>query len=278
MIQDRTLINFDFTDKMLWSRIVSEARAVSTQDDFLAPILSASIMEKESLTDAIAGRLSDLLFAPHSAASLLSALRSLSSSNPDILAGAGFDIAAVLERDPATAKALHVLLHGKGFLAIQTHRFAHTLWNLGRREFALHLKACGSRVFQVDIHPAAKLGVGLFFDHATGIVVGETSVIEDDVSILQNVTLGGTGKETGERHPKIRSGVLLGAGALVLGNIEVGANARVGAGSVVLKPVKPRSTVAGVPARMVREDQSYEPSRTMDQVFEGSGPSYDVGL
>ena len=160
------------------------------------------------------------------------------------------------------------MLYFKGFHAIQTHRLAHWLWNKGRKDFAYYLQSRSSAVFQTDINPAARIGRGIFLDHATGLVVGETAVIEDDVSILHGVTLGGTGKEDGDRHPKIRHGVLIGAGAKILGNIEVGHCARIAAGSVVLKPVPHNTTVAGVPAKVVGEAGCPEPSRTMDQLFQ----------
>ena len=147
------------------------------------------------------------------------------------------DIAAVFDRDPATNRYIEPVLYYKGFHAIQTHRLAHWLWGKGRKDFAYYLQSRSSAVFQCDIHPAARIGRGIFLDHATGFVIGETAVIGDDVSILHGVTLGGTGKETGDRHPKIRNGVMLGAGAKILGNIEVGHCSRVAAGSVVVKTV-----------------------------------------
>jgi serine O-acetyltransferase len=159
------------------------------------------------------------------------------------------------------------VLYFKGFHAIQTHRLANFLYRIGRTDLALYLQSRSSAVFQVDINPAVPVGRGVFIDHATGVVVGETAVIEDDVSILQNVTLGGTGKEQGDRHPKIRSGVLIGAGANVLGNLEIGECARVAAGSVVLADVPANTTVAGVPARVVGRAGCAEPSRTMDQLL-----------
>ncbi len=271
------LINVDFTERQLWSRILREANEAIQQEDFLAPLIADSVSSAD-LSEAIIARISDLLSPPNPAGSLRSALSALLVEDYAILAAASFDLVAVLDRDPATTKALHVLLHAKGFLALQTHRFAHFLWTTGRREFALYLQGCVSRVLQVDLHPAAQLGLGIFFDHATGIVIGETSVIDDNVSILQNVTLGGTGKEAGDRHPKIRSGVLIGAGAAILGNIVIGSNARIGAGSVVLKPVAAWTTVAGVPARVVGQARAAQPSRTMDQVFDDGPPLYDVGL
>lgn len=272
-----SLINVEFTERQLWSRILREANEAAEQDAFLAPLIADSI-SSGNLSEAIIARIADVLSPPNAADSLRAALSALLVEDYRILAAASFDLVAVLDRDPATTKALHVLLHAKGFLALQTHRFAHSLWKTGRREFALYLQGCVSRVLQVDLHPAAQLGIGIFFDHATGIVIGETSVVDDNVSILQNVTLGGTGKEAGDRHLKIRSGVLIGAGAAILGNIVIGSNVRIGAGSVVLKPVPAGTTVAGVPARLVGKARSAEPSRTMDQVFDDGPPLYDVGL
>ena len=158
------------------------------------------------------------------------------------------DIQAVYDRDPACTRFMEPVLYFKGFHALQTHRLAHWLWKKGRRDFALYIQSRSSAVFQTDINPATRIGQGIFLDHATGLVVGETAVIEDDVSILQGVTLGGTGKESGDRHPKIRHGSLIGSGAKILGNIEVGCCSKVAAGSVVLTDVPAHTTVAGVPA------------------------------
>ena len=177
------------------------------------------------------------------------------------------DILAVADRDPACTRVIEPILYFKGFHAIQTHRFAHALWTAGRKDFALYLQSRASDVFQTDIHPAALIGSGIFLDHATGLVVGSTAVIGDNVSMLQNVTLGGTGKERGDRHPKIRHGVLIGAGAKILGNIEIGHCARIAAGSVVLSSVPNNKTVAGVPARIVGEAGCAEPARSMDQIL-----------
>jgi serine O-acetyltransferase len=179
------------------------------------------------------------------------------------------DIVATIDRDPAAHRYFEPVLYFKGFHAIQTHRLAHWLWTRNRKDLAYYLQSRSSAAFQTDIHPAARIGRGIFLDHATGLVVGETAVIEDDVSMLHGVTLGGTGKEDGDRHPKIRHGVMLGVGAKILGNIEVGYCARVAAGSVVLHPVPPQKTVAGVPAKVVGEAGCPEPARFMDQIFEG---------
>jgi len=177
------------------------------------------------------------------------------------------DLCAVQERDPAVEFFSTPLLYLKGFLALQSYRIAHWLWNQKREALAIYLQNQISVVFAVDIHPAARIGKGIMLDHATGIVIGETAIVEDDVSILQSVTLGGTGKESGDRHPKIRAGVMIGAGAKVLGNIEVGRGAKVGAGSVVLDHVPEHTTVAGVPAKVVGRPDSEMPSLAMNQTI-----------
>ena len=184
------------------------------------------------------------------------------------------DIMATVDRDPATTRLIEPVLYYKGFHAIQTHRLAHWLRGKGRKDFALYLQSRASEIFQTDINPAARIGKGVFLDHATGLVVGETAVIEDDVSMLHSVTLGGTGKQGGDRHPKIRKGVLIGAGAKILGNIEVGQCSRVAAGSVVLASVPRNKTVAGVPAKVVGEAGCAEPSRSMDQILEAGCGAY----
>jgi serine O-acetyltransferase len=197
----------------------------------------------------------------------------LVNADPGMSAGFQADLIAVIDRDPACKRIIEPLLYFKGFHALQTHRMAHALWKKGRTDLALYLQSRSSEVFQTDINPEARIGQGVFLDHATGLVIGQTAVIEDDVSILQDVTLGGTGKETGDRHPKIRRGVLIGAGAKVLGNIEVGHCARVAAGSVVLQDVPHNTTVAGVPARIVGTAGCAEPARTMDQILADKGTS-----
>jgi serine O-acetyltransferase len=227
-------------------------------------ILSAPSFEI-AVARRIAARLASVEFSAH----LLSdAFAEAFHSDASIVRAMRADVLAVLDRDPAATRVIEPVLYFKGFHAIQTHRLANWLWRRGRRDFALYLQSRSSEVFQTDIHPAVPFGEGIFLDHATGLVVGATAVVEDGVSILQTVTLGGTGKETGDRHPKIRRGVLIGAGAKILGNIEVGHCARVAAGSVVLQPVPPNSTVAGVPARVVGSAGCPEPARTMDQLLD----------
>ncbi len=184
------------------------------------------------------------------------------------------DIAAVLERDPACERLIEPFLYFKGFHAVQTHRLAHWLWNHEERDFALYLQSRSSDVFQTDIHPAVKFGKGIFLDHATGLVVGETAVIEDDVSLLQDVTLGGTGKEARDRHPKIRRGAMIGAGAKILGNIEVGSYARIAAGALVLQSVPPKATVAGIPAKIIKASEKSSRVQALDQILKSLSYEY----
>lgn len=257
----------------VWARVRHEAEEVVRREPEIASFIYESILHHDRLEEAVVHRMAERLdHADVSAELIRQAYADALEDRPDIGDAFRADIVAVIDRDPAAHRCIEPVLYFKGFHALQTHRLAHWLWHKGRRDFALYLQSRSSAVFQTDIHPAVPIGRGLFLDHATGLVVGETAVIEDDVSILQGVTLGGTGKESGDRHPKIRRGVLIGAGAKVLGNIEVGHCARIAAGSVVLKPVPHNTTVAGVPARVVGEALCSEPSRTMDQLFYDSGP------
>ena len=267
----------------VWSRVRDEADAVLHAEPQLSSFIFANILQLNSLEAAIVQRVASRLDHPDVPATLIAqAYAQALEAEPAISEAFRVDIAAVVDRDPATTRFIEAILYYKGFHAIQTHRLAHWLWNAGRRDFALYLQSRSSAVFQCDINPAVVMGRGIFLDHATGIVIGQTAVIEDDVSILQDVTLGGTGKEIGDRHPKIRRGVMIGAGAKVLGNIEIGRCARIAAGSVVLKPVPRNTTVAGVPARVVGEAGCAEPARSMDQILHESmyGDSFwhDVGL
>jgi serine O-acetyltransferase len=252
----------------IMARLRAEAEEGVRKEPELAGFLIAAIVNQESFESAVAHRVSARLDHQDMPAGLIRQTFFEAIADDDAI-GEGFraDILAVADRDPACERLMEALLYFKGFHALQTHRLAHWLLRNGRRDFALYLQSRSSEVFQTDINPAAKIGKGVFFDHATGIVVGETAVIEDDVSILQGVTLGGTGKAGGDRHPKIRRGVLIGAGAKVLGNFEVGRCARVAAGSVVLAPVPANTTVAGVPARVVGQAGCSEPGRTMDQLL-----------
>ena len=259
----------------VWTALREEAQKVITDEPALAGFVYANILNHQTLERAIAYRVSERLGHPIFGADYIrQTFAEMYVDNPGLTQVLRTDMVAVYERDPACHRFLDPALYFKGFHAIQAHRLSHWLHTHGRRDFALYLQSRISEVFQVDINPAVPLGKGIFWDHATGIVIGETAVIEDDVSILQGVTLGGTGKEDGDRHPKVRHGVLIGAGANVLGNIEIGECSRVASGSVVLKPVPPRSTVAGVPARVVGQAGCAEPARTMDQILE---EDFDLG-
>lgn len=259
----------------LWARLRQEAEHAVSLEPMLAPLFFDSILNQPSFEAAVFHRIASRLGNEVVRANVVAdVFRRAVCLDPQIGHCARADIAAVVDRDPACERFIEPFLYFKGFHAIQAHRVAHWLWTSGHRDFALYLQSRSSDVFQTDIHPAARFGRGLFLDHATGLVVGATAVVEDDVSILQNVTLGGTGKEAGDRHPKIRRGAMIGAGAKVLGNIEVGTCARVAAGSVVLRPVPPNSTVAGVPARVIGMANREEPARTMDQIL--SSLSYDI--
>ncbi|MEP7455359.1 serine O-acetyltransferase [Phyllobacterium sp. SB3] len=251
----------------IWHAIRAEAEEVVRNEPLLATFLYTTILNHQSLEQAVIHRISQRLDHPDVESELLrQTFTAMLEANPSWSQILRVDIQAVYDRDPACTRFMEPILYFKGFQAIQTHRLAHWLWHEGRNDFALYLQSRSSSVFQTDIHPAVPMGQGVFFDHATGIVVGMTAVIEDNVSILQGVTLGGTGKETGDRHPKIRNGVLIGAGANILGNIEIGHCSKVASGSVVLKPVPHNVTVAGVPARIVGEAGCSEPSRAMDQL------------
>ena len=257
----------------VWARIREEAEDIVRREPEIATFIYSSVLHHDSLESAVVHRVAEQLGNSDVSAELIrQAYQDALEDSPVLGEIFRADIVATFDRDPATDRFIQPVLYFKGFHAIQTHRLAHWLWGKGRRDFAHYLQGRSSVVFQVDIHPQVPIGRGIFLDHATGLVVGQTSVIEVDVSILQDVTLGGTGKEDGDRHPKIRRGVLLAAGAKVLGNIEVGHCARVAAGSVVLKPVPHNTTVAGVPARVVGEAGCAEPSRTMDQMLYDAGP------
>lgn len=252
----------------IWDAVREEAVAAVDNDPLLAAFLYSTVLNHASLEDAVIHRLAQRLDHSDLSADLIAqTYKEMTRTHQEWSATMRVDIQAYYDRDPACDRFIMPVLYFKGFHAIQTHRLAHWLWNIGRKDFALYLQSRSSAVFQTDINPAARLGKGLFIDHATGLVVGETAVIEDNVSILHGVTLGGTGKVGGDRHPKIRHGVLIGAGAKILGNIEVGHCAKIAAGSVVLAPVPHNKTVAGVPARVVGESGCDQPSRQMDQLL-----------
>lgn len=272
------MIDTESTETMLWQRILSEAEQPAGSENVLAPIIADCVTSRANLADAICSRIADLLAPPLATAPLLSALRLLVTQNAGILSAASEDIAAAIERDPATTKALHVLLHAKEGLSRDSgpSLLERPLEGQPSRTCAPSPGVCIAYPPSRHTSCCATRG-GHLLRSCDRHWIGETTIIDNNVSILQNVTLGGTGKEQGQRHPKVRHGVLIGAGATILGNIEVGANARVGAGSVVLKPVAPGTIVAGVPARVLRKHGSAEPSRAMDQLFETGQSPDDIG-
>src|SRR5450631_2711071 len=256
----------------VWARIRSEAEDIARREPELATFIYENVLHHDSLEAAVIHRVSERLGNADISGDLIrQAYDSALEEQPSLGEMFRADIVATVDRDPATTRFIEPVLYYKGFHAIQTHRLAHWLLGKGRKDFAMYLQSRSSAVFQCDINPAAKIGRGIFLDHATGLVVGETAEIDDDVSILHDVTLGGTGKENEDRHPKIRHGVMIGAGAKILGNIEVGHCARIAAGSVVVKAVPHNVTVAGVPAKIVGEAGCAEPSRTMDQMINAIG-------
>lgn len=255
-------------DDPIWTTLRSEAEAATSAEPALTGFIFSSVTSHATLEAAICHRIAQRLGHADVEADLIAqTFTEVSASQPELGRAFRADLAAVFERDPACTRYLEPFLYFKGFHALVTYRFAHELWRQGRHDFALYLQSQSSRMFTVDIHPAARLGKGLMLDHATGVVIGETAAVGDNCSLLHAVTLGGSGKQTGDRHPKIGYGVLIGAGAKVLGNIHVGNCSRIAAGSVVLADVPPHVTVAGVPARVVGPAGAPEPARSMDQTF-----------
>ncbi|HWA62403.1 MAG TPA: serine O-acetyltransferase [Caulobacteraceae bacterium] len=252
----------------VWAALRNEAQHVAKTEPSLASLVNATILSHAGLDDALSFQLARKLGDQElRAMSLREVAEEAYATDPGIIAAAEADLKAVFERDPACKGYVQPFLFFKGFLALQSHRISHWLWTEGRDAMAFYLQSRVSELFQLDIHPAAEIGRGAFFDHGTGIVIGETAKVGDDVSMLHGVTLGGTGAERGDRHPKIGRGVLLGAGAKVLGNIRIGDYAKVASGSVVLKDVPAHCTAAGVPARLVNCPTCEEPARTMDHTL-----------
>ncbi len=249
----------------LWAELQARASVVAKDEPALAPMLQRYVLDRSSFGEGIIQRLAERITPTgQDLPVILRVLGEAVASDREVLSQMRADIRATLERDPATEHALIPYLWYKGFHAISMHRLAHVLWKAGRKELAIHLQSLVSEHLGVDIHPAARFGVGILLDHATGFVAGETSVVADNVSFLHEVTLGGTGKARGDRHPKIRSGVLVGAGAKILGNITIGEGAKIGAGSVVLKDVAAHTSVAGVPAVMIGQTTVDAPALDMD--------------
>lgn len=252
----------------IWERLRAEADEAAQREPQLAGFLHATVLHHDTLESSVAHRIAARLEHDELGdGTIRQAFEDAIASDPEIGQFIRADLAAVLDRDPVAERYLEPVLYFKGFHALEAQRFANRLWKAGRKDIALYLQSRVSNALQVDIHPAVPIGKGVFIDHGTGVIIGATAVIEDDVSILQNVTLGGTGKETGDRHPKIRRGVLIGAGAKILGNIEIGVGSRVAAGSVVLKSVPACTTVAGVPARVIGRAPCADPSRSMDHML-----------
>lgn len=255
----------------VWERIASEARTAILDEPLLGGLVHSSILHHRTFEDALAYRMALKLSSDEMSAQMLRELADAAyGDDPALGAAARADIVAVYERDPACHRFLQPLLYFKGFQAVQAYRVGHWLYREGRRDLAYFVQMRVSEMFGIDIHPAARLGQGIMIDHAHSIVIGETAVVGDNVSMLHSVTLGGTGKEDDDRHPKIGDGVLIGAGAHVLGNIQIGHCSRIAAGSVVLSDVPPCKTVAGVPAKIVGEAGCAQPSVTMDQILRSS--------
>jgi serine O-acetyltransferase len=250
---------------VVWEAIRQQAAIVAGREPVLAELLRQSVLDNRSLEEALSRRIARKL--GHHALSepyLHDLFMETFAAHPVIGVQVRRDIVAVNERDAACPNELAPFLYFKGFQVMTAYRIAHALWMDSREDIALYLQSIISQVFSVDIHPAARIGCGIMLDHATGIVIGETAVVEDDVSMLHEVTLGGTGKQKGDRHPKVRRNVLIGAGTKILGNIEIGEGARIGAGSVVLDAIPAHTTAVGVPARVVGRERSETPSATMD--------------
>ena len=253
----------------VWESILADAKAMQQAEPLMHSLLHENVIGRPSFEASLAARLAAKICVHEiKEASLRETFNALLAEYPEIGEKARADVSAVYERDPACTSYLQPLLFFKGYMALQASRFAHALWTNGRKPLAQFIQMRVSEIFGVDIHPGARIGKGIMIDHATSIVIGETAVIEDDVSMLHSVTLGGTGKEGGDRHPKIGRGVLIGAGAHILGNIRVGEQSRIGAGSVVLHNVPPCKTVAGVPARVVGDAGCAHPSQAMDHNVE----------
>ncbi|WP_439623251.1 serine O-acetyltransferase [Shinella sp.] len=259
----------------LWETLRQEAAAAVHRDQALARAMNSAVLMHSSFGHALSHRLA-IKLADHDVDrdELLALIYGAYTDKPGLLGAAAADLQAVKDRDPSNTEVLTPFLYFKGFSALQGYRVAHWLWTTGRGHLARHIQSRISETFSIDIHPAAVMGRGIMLDHGSGLVIGETAVVEDEVSILQNVTLGGTGKDTGDRHPKVRRGVLIGAGAKVLGNIEIGIGAKIGAGSVVVAPVAPYTSVVGVPARPVGKPHTALPGITMDQTL--SEPEYII--
>ena len=252
----------------LWRRLCDEAEEAVRAEPLLGSLIHSGLLHHPSMERALAYRFSMKLASAEMSEQILREIADEAYlADPDLGAAARTDLMAVYERDPACHRFIQPILFFKGYQAVQAYRIGNWLWRMGRKDMAYFVQMRVSEVFGVDIHPAARVGRGIMIDHAHSIVIGETAVVGDNVSMLHSVTLGGTGKEDGDRHPKIGDGVLIGAGAKVLGNIHVGHCSRIAAGSVVLEDVPHNTTVAGVPARVVGKAGCAQPALTMDQIL-----------
>ena len=263
-------------DHQIWERVREEASTAAAAEPMLGGFLYNVILSQPSLEDAVANIIASKLDSSTlPAITLVDIFETVLHENSDIKAAIRADLQAVVNRDPATPGYANPVLYFKGFQALQAHRVAHHYWRQDRKPLALYLQSRISEVFAVDIHPAARIGKGIMFDHATSVVIGETAIVGDDFSMLHEVTLGGSGKEGGDRHPKVGKGVMIGAGAKVLGNIRIGDYAKIGAGSVVLHDVDDHSTVAGVPAKVVNVPPTSLPALDMIQTFDEKMAAFD---
>jgi serine O-acetyltransferase len=261
----------------VWSALREEAVRLAAAEPALASFVHATVLNNERLEEALSYHLAQKLGNDDVGPMQVRFVFEQAFADAPVLGDdVRADLSAIFERDPAVNSYVEPFLFFKGFHALQAYRVTHWLWARGRRAMALHFQSRISEVFGVDIHPAARIGRGVMIDHGTGVVIGETAIVEDDVSMLHGVTLGGTGKEQGDRHPKIRRGVMIGASATVLGNIEVGAYSRVGSGSVVLAAVPERCTVAGVPAKVVGCAGCDKPAHEMNQLIEDYKGDYQI--
>ncbi|MDR1416048.1 MAG: serine O-acetyltransferase [Prevotellaceae bacterium] len=251
-----------------WEALRKEAVRAAEKEPLLGSLLKQMVIEHSSFELALTAILANRCLFVHEGINLHQAIAEAMERDKSIAQNAMYDLATIVDKDPATGNFLEPFLFYKGYHSLELHRVAHRLWLDGQRYLACYIQSRVSQLYGVDIHPAAQIGKGIFIDHATGLVVGETAVIEDNVSILHGVTLGGTGKETGRRHPTIKRSCLLGAGATVLGNIVVGEGSVIGAGSVVLHAVPPHSIAAGVPATHKGNIAISEPADSMDQIFD----------
>lgn len=259
----------DRPDSHSWNDLLAQADQALDAEPTLASLVREAVLEHSDFGSALAHRVGQALAdTDEQRRALTRRFAAIHLDTPQLAESAWFDLQAIVSRDPAFDTALEVFLFSKGYLALQAYRIGHQMQREGERLLAMFIQARCNERLSIDINPASRIGRGIMLDHGTGIVIGETAVVGDDVSILQGVTLGGTGKESGDRHPKVRSGVMIGAGAKILGNIEIGEGAKVGAGSVVLHPVEPHTTVVGNPARPVGKPKHAQPALDMDQSFD----------